>query len=204
MNIQVPGTHLCGHTGTLYGTGRNGRIQGEDRSYLRHNLCPGCNSKIQSLIDAARADTACLAQASGLQRPVAKGTPKQVPWANSIVGQVFPLLSAIAAAGRAQGDELGTAVARAIALICQITDAGFWIKRQDAFRTMNSYCITGEVADVLRKASHSYQGSATSWLAGLIPHTCKPDKHYQYAQRALLSQLLNEPATLDAFSNGSH
>lgn len=198
---RVPGTHLCGHTGTLYGSGRYGRIQEEDRSNLRHNLCPDCNSKIQFLIDAARIDVAVLAQASGLQRPTVRGTPKQVAWANSIVGQVFPLLSAIAAAGRAQDDELGTAVARAVSLICHITDAGFWIKRQDAFRTMNSYCITGEVADVLRKASHSYQGSATSWLAGLIPHTCKPDKHYRYAQRTLLDQLLREPSALDTVSS---
>lgn len=204
MNLrnQVPGKYLCGHTGMLSGSGRYGRIQEADRSYLRHNICADCNKEVQSLIDAARADTAALAQASGLRKPAARGTPKQEPWANAIIAEVFPLLSAVAAAGRARGDELGTAVARAIALICQISDAGFWIKHQDGYRVLNSYCISGDVADIMRKACHSYQGSGTSWLAGLIPHTGKPDRHYKFAQKALSNRLIMEPSALDAAANG--
>ncbi|HBO5516267.1 TPA: hypothetical protein L4559_005196 [Pseudomonas aeruginosa] len=200
MNLrnQVPGKYLCGHSGMLTGSGRYGRIQEADRSYLRHNICSNCNKDVQSLIDAARANTAALTSESGLKKPTARGTPKQEPWANAIIAEVFPLLAAVAAAGRARGDELGTAVARAISLVCHICDAGFWIKQQDAYRVLNSYCLSGDVADILRKACHSYQGTGTSWLAGLVPCTGKPDRHYKFAQKALLNRLISEPTVLDA------
>lgn len=199
---QVPGTYLCGHKGMLTGSGRYGRILESDRSFLRHSLCAGCNNEIQSMIDAAQSDTAKLSVESGLKKPNARGTAKQTPWANAIIAEVFPLLSAVAAVGRTRGDELGIAVSRAIALVFQIHDAGFWIKQQDAYRTLNSYCLSGDVADIMRKAYHSYQGSGTSWLAGVIPYTGKPDRHYKFAQKALLSRLISEPATLDEVANG--
>jgi len=154
------------------------------------------------MVNVAQSDTAKLAQESGLHRPSARGTPKQEKWANTIIAGVFPVLAAVAAVGRDRGDELGIAVARAVALICQIHDAGFWIKHQDAYRALNSYCISGDVADIMRKACHSYQGYGTSWLAGVIPFTGKPDRHYKFAQKDLLNRLVSEPTVLDSAANG--
>lgn len=199
---QVPGKHLCGHAGMVRGSSRHGRINDADRRDFRYSLCMECNKAVQSMIDEARADTPRLALVSGLQKPSVRGSLKQQSWALAIVGEVFPLLSAIAAVGRARGDDLGISVARAVSLISQVQDAGFWIKQQHAYRAMNAYCITGDVSDIIRRATHGLYGAGTSWLAGLIPGTSTPDRHYKFAQKALLSRLISEPAVLDAVSNG--
>lgn len=204
MNLRnaVSSPHLCGHAGSLSGSGRYGRIQEADRSYVRNNLCMACIREIQALIDTARTDTAKLAAESGLLKPVARGSMKQEAWAKSIIAEVFPLLAAVAAAGRARGDAIGIATARAIALICQIEDAGFWIKYQQTYRIPNAYCIAGDVADITRQATHSLQGRGTSWLAGLLPGTATQDKHYRFAQKDRLSRLVSDPTSLDAVANG--
>lgn len=200
MNLRnsVTSPHLCGHAGTLSGSGRFGRIQDAERNYVRNNLCGACVKVIQALIDQARTDTAKLAAESGLAAPVPQGSFKQVPWAKSILADVFPVLAAVAAAGRQRGDAVGVATARAIALICQIEDAGFWIKYQEAYRALTAYQISGDVADIIRQATHGLQGKGTSWMAGLIPATTRHAPHHRFARPGLLSRLVSDISLLDA------
>lgn len=197
LRNSVTSPHLCGHAGTLDGSGRFRQIQQADRNYVRNNLCSACVKEIQALIDLAKTETAKLATESGLEKPAVRGSLKQVAWAKSIITEIFPLLAAVASAGRARGDAIGIATARAVTLICQLNDASYWIKHQHSYRALNAYCIAGDVADIIRQADHCLQGRGTSWLAGLLPGTTTPDRHFKFAERARLSRLMNDPTALD-------